>query len=1015
MKTKATAYGAAALELLAKQIMILKGRDPLSPVTVVVPSNHIAVATRRNLAARPGGVSNVNFTTLRTLAEALGTARLADAGYRPVSSAILTAAIRAALHKEPGVFEPVATHPATEQALTAAYRELRQVPEAAADAVAECSLRAFDIVRLCRDAHQRVAANWYDEVDLLVAATEELQRASHHELAPVVFHLLPELTTAQAGFLSALASRGPIRINVGLTGNTDADAPVLATYARAGMTLPALKEIDRPCATRIISASDPDDEVRAAVRLILEWAQDGIRLGRSAVLYGNAEPYARLIQSHLGSAGIAFTGMPVRSVGDMLLGRTLRALLALPDRAFRRPDVLAILADSPILDNGQPVPSRVWERLSREAGVVGGEDWSRRLTALAASKRNRAEAEDTRGNSSRAEHFRRDADRADALGTFVERLRADMALGAEVQTWTGLVRWTTDLLESYLGDEQLREAWPDDEQDAATQVVEAISQLAELDAIGGPAPGLTVFHQVLDSELRAPARQIGHLGAGVFVGHVSTARGMLFDRTVILGMAEGRFPPRRLEDSLLPDSERAAAGGHLKLRMDRVHDDHHDFLAAVAGPQETVLTWPRGDLRKSNNEPASRWLLEDAARLSGIPGIRSDDLLKLRGEPWFDNIASFADGVARTPVFTGEQELRVAAIARGERRNPALTGDSVLVRAREVIDLRASSDFTRFDGNLTAATTDIVGLQRVSATQLQTWAACPRAYLFKYLLGVEHIEEPERQLSIDALDRGTLFHAILEQFVRDAIEGGHPLTGWSNADRERLHQIARIHFERFQRDGRTGRELLWRRDRSGILTELDRTLDLDNARLARGLRPVAAEHGFDLVEVSFPDGRALHLRGSIDRIDRNRDGSLEILDYKTGKHSSYKALTEQTPHDGGKRLQLYVYALAGRQLFPDAPTVTAFYWFTKTDQLIGYPITEHVEQEVSSAIHTIVDGIESGVFPAHPTGKAFGWVDCWYCTPDGLGTADVEREWKQQREDPALAAYVQLADPEAVS
>jgi ATP-dependent helicase/nuclease subunit B len=1015
VEIESTRHGPAAVNLLASQVAELKGSDPLSHVTVVVTSNYAAVATRRDLAARCGGIANVHFTTVREIAHDLGAAQLGQTGRQAAYASLIIAAFRAALHETPGVFGPVANHPATEQALAKAYRELRRISETAATAVAERSARASDVVRICREAHERLAGRWYDDEDLLAAAANKLESAPHPEIGPVIVHLLPELSASEARFLHALDARSPLQINVGITGNPAADRPVFSAYERSGITLSIPDNIDPPCASRIISASDPDDEVRAAVRLITQWAQDGIRLGRIALLYGNAEPYAGLTQAQLDAAGIAFTGMPTRSLGDMLLGRTLRALLALPDRAFRRPDVLAVLADAPILDNGHPAPYLAWERLSREAGVVSGEDWSRRLSVLASKKRQRADEYDASGDSVRAEYCRRDADRSEALDAFVQRLRDDLSVGAEANTWAGLVEWATGLLRTYLGDETRRANWSEDDQDAALQVEELVRGLAELDAVGGPSPNLAVFRQAIDSALKGGGRQIGRLGAGVLFGHVSVAAGMTFERIIVLGMAEGSFPPRRLEDSLLPDAERAAAGGHLKLRTELVHDDHLHLLAAVAGADEAVFSWPRGDLRQSSEEPASRWLLADAGRLAGMPGLRSADLLKLRNEPWFENIASFADGMARTEVFSSDQELRVAAIARGEPRSPVLTSDTTLSRALETISARASQDFTRFDGNLTAATANLAQLQRVSATQLQTWAACPRSYLFKYMYGVEPVEEPERRLSIDALERGTLFHAILEEFVQDAIDSGHPMTSWSADDRQRLHEIAHRHFGRFRQEGHAGRELIWRRDQSGILAELDRTLDLDNQRLGAGLRPVAAEHRFDLVEIPMPGGRALHLHGSIDRIDQHLDGALEIIDYKTGKHYSYKGLSEDTPHDGGKRLQLYIYALAGRQQFPGALSVTASYWFTETNQLIGYQVTERVEQDVAAAIHTIVDGIESGVFPAHPSGKKIrGWVDCWFCTPDGLSSAEARREWKQMRHDPALAAYRALSQPEAV-
>ena len=144
----ATAYGRAAVNLLARQITELKAGDPLAQVTVLVPSNYAAVATRRALAARPGGIAAVDFLTLQRLAE-----RLARDTRRPISPPVLAQAARTVLADEPGVFAPVANHPATELALVTVTREVSGVTDAALDEIAACGDRARDVVRIARRVH----------------------------------------------------------------------------------------------------------------------------------------------------------------------------------------------------------------------------------------------------------------------------------------------------------------------------------------------------------------------------------------------------------------------------------------------------------------------------------------------------------------------------------------------------------------------------------------------------------------------------------------------------------------------------------------------------------------------------------------------------------------------------------------------------------------------------------------------------------------------------------------------
>jgi hypothetical protein len=193
-------------------------------------------------------------------------------------------------------------------------------------------------------------------------------------------------------------------------------------------------------------------------------------------------------------------------------------------------------------------------------------------------------------------------------------------------------------------------------------------------------------------------------------------------------------------------------------------------------------------------------------------------------------------------------------------------------------------------------------------------------------------------------------------------------------------------------------------------------LDRDSQRLGNGLRPVSVEFKFDLPNVPIPGGSVLDLRGTIDRVDQYADGSIEIVDYKSGSDKPYRSLSEGNPHGRGQQLQLYIYALAVRDDFPDAPAVKAFYWFTQSNAFRGYEVTDPVELDVSSVIQTIIGGITAGVFPAHPLEKDThgGWVQCWPCTPDGLSVAPVRREWDRKRSDPAVGIYTALIDHEAV-
>jgi hypothetical protein len=93
------------------------------------------VSTRRLLASgelgsitnRGVGIAGLNLLTVYRLAELLGAPRLAAGGRRPVSTAVIAAAVRRVLAADPGIFAPVREHPSTEEALVNSYRELSEL------------------------------------------------------------------------------------------------------------------------------------------------------------------------------------------------------------------------------------------------------------------------------------------------------------------------------------------------------------------------------------------------------------------------------------------------------------------------------------------------------------------------------------------------------------------------------------------------------------------------------------------------------------------------------------------------------------------------------------------------------------------------------------------------------------------------------------------------------------------------------------------------------------------------
>jgi ATP-dependent helicase/nuclease subunit B len=1037
-------YGPEASRALHAAVVAAKAGDPLAPVTVIVPTNYVGVAARRLLGSgalgrvtpNGDGVAGITFLTGFRLAELIGAPKLAAAHRRPVSMPVLAAGVRAVLADAPGRFRPVAEHPATEAALVAAHRELSNVDDAALDALARSGPRAADVVRISRRVRASLAPEWYDERDLMDAATAEVAAGVPllADLGAVVVHLPQELSTPAAALLRALATRVPVTVVAGTTGDARADAAVRAAMARLDLALPeADASADDSTATRVVSTSDPDDEVRAMVRLVVDAARAGVPLERMAVLYGAPEPYARLVHEHLTAAGIAHNGAAVRTLADSALGRGLLGLLALPDRDFQRHDVMRLLASTPVYRQGRDVPSASWERISRAAEIVRGpEHWQQRLDRYAGMVEAELAAERavTDRDPRPQRYERRLADTRD-LQDFVATLARDLRVDPAA-SWRDLAGWAERLVRDHLAPESRRASWPEAEQLAGEKIDAALTRLAGLDAVES-SPGVDVFRRTLELELDADLGRVGRFGDGLLMGHVALGLGLDLDRVFVCGLAEGLFPTRVHDDSLLPDADRRATDGALPLRAARVHDDHRRLLAALASAaHERVLLFPRGDLRRTTERVPSRFLPECVEYL---PDDRlPPDLGELHADRYAP-VPSFAAGLARVEFPATEQEHRLRTLLDHARDGGAVNDhelarvDVALARGVGTVLARASRAFTRFDGNLASHAVPHIadGEVVVSPTRLQTYAYNPHDYFLDYVLRVEIPELPEERYEVTPLDRGSLVHETLDAFLAEVLdrpEGAPaPDTAWAEADRDRLREIAESRFVAYEAQGRTGRRLFWHRDRRRILAELDRFLTEDSGvRAGSGMRPIATELRFGFpdsapaVDIGLSDGRSLRFRGAADRVDTTEGGTLWVLDYKTGWP---KRIEPDDPTAGGTMLQLPVYAHAARASFGTSDTpVGAAYWYVSTRGGFRWAelvLTDAVDARVDEVLRAIADGIDEGVFPCRvDPPSTWGRRSRSYLDPDARGTRDRYREWLRKRTEPELRGYVTLAEPQAL-
>src|SRR6202044_1169133 len=122
-----------------------------------------------------------------------------------------------------------------------------------------------------------------------------------------------------------------------------------------------------------------------------------------------------------------------------------------------------------------------------------------------------------------------------------------------------------------------------------------------------------------------------------------------------------------------------------------------------------------------------------------------------------------------------------------------------LARGFEATRRRLEPGFTRFDGHVGRGRVSAYDPGTpVSATRLEAYAKCPRRFLFERVLRVSERARPEQLWRIEPITRGSLVHAILEEYVAERVGG-------AARSLERLLAVAARRLDAAESDGLVGK------------------------------------------------------------------------------------------------------------------------------------------------------------------------------------------------------------------
>jgi RecB family exonuclease len=384
-------------------------------------------------------------------------------------------------------------------------------------------------------------------------------------------------------------------------------------------------------------------------------------------------------------------------------------------------------------------------------------------------------------------------------------------------------------------------------------------------------------------------------------------------------------------------------------------------------------------------------------------------------------------------VVVGQPALRRAEFetaslfARLPREVPAAAAalglDSV-VQVAAAVEARDRREFGRFQG-IVGVVSSPAPARPYSPTAIEEVANCAYRYFLSHVLGCEVLEDPEVVTSIDPRTKGSIVHEILERFVAEEIAA---FPGALSDAATRLGVIADEVMDRYERAGLTGKRVLFQAERRRIKIDLDaeRARDVNERRASRR-RPLRVEYGFGYgevppVELTLSSGN-LSFRGKIDRADVDEDGSITVIDYKTGRPDRFEVIATD-PVDAGRHLQLPIYALAAAPLAesPSAP-VRAEFRFVGPRSVkdgsfaIGIELDDGVRERLVETVDVLTRTVATGLFPMLSGESGYGGHEnCRFCDFDKICPTARERYEESARRSGLADEYFSLLDgPDADS
>ena len=248
-------------------------------------------------------------------------------------------------------------------------------------------------------------------------------------------------------------------------------------------------------------------------------------------------------------------------------------------------------------------------------------------------------------------------------------------------------------------------------------------------------------------------------------------------------------------------------------------------------------------------------------------------------------------------------------------------------------------------------------------TALDRYRSCPFKYFARDVLGLE--EDVVEETGLSARARGTLVHAVFQTFFDEWTAAGHGAIDAAAlpaartlfaAVVDRLLQTIPPSERPIERAVLLG---------SAVAAGLGERAFRFEAAQPQALVARELEVKLDGEYTLGHGARPIRLRGTADRIDLLGDGTLRLIDYKTGKASNARELLQVKIYGACAETRLHGH-LGRTWTVADA----GYLAFGRGDDLFAAVLTPETRAEVlaeaGAEAVAVADAVEAGTFPVAP-------------------------------------------------